>query len=211
VLRSGNHRRYITNRNDLVARYRWINGIKTGHTAGAGYVLVASATWRGLTLLSAVLGTSSATARDVNTLALLSWGYDNFHLVTPLRAGQVLARPTVSDRPGVHAPVVAAAGYTRVLPKDAPVRLRIVAPHNLTGPLRRHAVVGHVVVLAGGKPLVRIPLLLAHRLAAVSPLTIAARFMTRPVTLLVVLALLGLAAALFFRRRVHGRAASMPR
>jgi D-alanyl-D-alanine carboxypeptidase (penicillin-binding protein 5/6) len=210
VLHSGDHRRYVVNRNDLVARYPWINGIKTGHTVAAGYVLVASANWHGLRLLSAVLGTSSTAARDENTLALLNWGYRNFHFVTPLRAGEVLARPTVSDRPGFHALLLTAGGYAAVLPKDARLRLRIVAPHNLTGPLERHAVVGYVVVLADRRPLARIRLLLADRLPAVSGLTIAARFITRPVTLFVVLALLGLAAALIFRRRVHG-GASAPR
>jgi len=34
----------VVNRNDLVGRYRWINGVKTGHTNDAGYVLVLSAT-----------------------------------------------------------------------------------------------------------------------------------------------------------------------
>jgi D-alanyl-D-alanine carboxypeptidase (penicillin-binding protein 5/6) len=199
--------RSVVNRNDLVAKYHWINGVKTGHTAGAGYVLVGSARRRGMTLLSAVLGTSSTAARDANTLALFNWGFQNFHLVTPLRAGDVLARPTVSDRPGFRAQLIAAAGFTRVIATGAPVVLKIVAPSNLTGPLKRHAVLGHVLVLDGRHTLARIPLLLARRLPAVSAFTIAARFMTRPVTLLVVLALLGLAAALVVRRRVQGRAA----
>ena len=30
------------NRNDLVRSAKWINGVKTGHTANAGYVLVGS-------------------------------------------------------------------------------------------------------------------------------------------------------------------------
>ena len=34
--------RLIINRNDLVGRYPWINGVKTGHTLQAGYVLVGS-------------------------------------------------------------------------------------------------------------------------------------------------------------------------
>ena len=42
VLRTGSHVRAVTNLNDLVARYPWVNGVKTGHTLDAGYVLVAS-------------------------------------------------------------------------------------------------------------------------------------------------------------------------
>ena len=33
----------VENRNDLVAAYPWVNGVKTGHTTQAGYVLVGSA------------------------------------------------------------------------------------------------------------------------------------------------------------------------
>ena len=103
VLYTGNHTRVIANRNTLVGRVPWINGVKTGHTSGAGYVLVASGTRNGMTLLSAVLGTSSEASRDANTMALLTYGFDNFRLQTPVRAGAVLASPTVKDRPGVHA------------------------------------------------------------------------------------------------------------
>ena len=64
----------MTNRNDLVGRYPWIDGVKTGHTLDAGYVLVASGQRDGMALISAVLGTDSATSRDANTLALLDYG-----------------------------------------------------------------------------------------------------------------------------------------
>ena len=197
---------YVANRNDLVAKYPWINGVKTGYTSGAGYVLVGSATRNGMTLLSAVLGTSSIASRDANTLALLDYGFANFHVATPVHAGDVLARPTVRDRPGFRAQVIAASGFSRVLANGTRVAVRVVVPHQLTGPLKRHAVVGYALVYAGSRAIDRIELLLAHRLAAVSVLTIAARFITRPFTLLLVLALLGLAATLIVRRRGHTRA-----
>jgi len=196
---------YVVNRNDLVARYPWIVGVKTGHTSGAGYVLVAAGEQHGMTLLSAVLGTSSEAARDANTMALLDWGFANFHLVTPVHAGQVLARPAVTDRPGVHATVIAASTFGKVVQNGLAVTLRVVVPHELKGPLKRHAVVGYVLVRSGGHTLARIPLLLAHRLLAVSSLTLAARFITRPFTLLMVLVLVALAAGLIVRHRSSAR------
>jgi D-alanyl-D-alanine carboxypeptidase (penicillin-binding protein 5/6) len=197
--------RHVVNRNDLVARYHWITGVKTGHTAAAGYVLVASARRGVLTLLSAVLGTSSIAARDENTLAMLDWGFENFHLVTPVRAGEVIARLPVRDRPGFRASVIASATFTSVLSNRMLVTTRVIAPRQLTGPLRRHAVVGYVVVRAGRRTLARIRLLLARRLAAVSPLAIAARFIMRPTTLVPMLALVGLAALAVARRRGRAR------
>src|ERR1700691_5119963 len=117
---------YVVNRNDLVAQYPWIKGVKTGHTSGAGYVLVAAGEQHGMTLLSAVLGTDSEASRDSNTLALLNWGFQNFHLVTPVQAGEVEARPVVKDRPGVHAAVIAPAAFTRALQVSAHVTVRAV-------------------------------------------------------------------------------------
>ncbi len=41
--------RYVTNLNTLVGTVPWITGVKTGHTNGAGYVLVASGHKDGMT------------------------------------------------------------------------------------------------------------------------------------------------------------------
>jgi serine-type D-Ala-D-Ala carboxypeptidase (penicillin-binding protein 5/6) len=203
VLDSGDHVRYEVNRNDLVGRVPWINGVKTGHTDDAGYVLVGSGTQHGLTLLSAVLGTDSESSRDSNTLAVLDYGFSEFHSVTPVTAGEVLARPSVKDRPGVRVPVFAGRTFAQVLPKRAVVRTRVEVPGQLSGPLKRHAVVGTVIVFANGKVIARIPVLVSRGLVAVSPLAIAARFILRPITLLVVLVLSALVIGLVIRRRGH--------
>ena len=55
TLRSGDRPRTLENRNRLV-RLPQINGVKTGHTQQAGYVLIGSGRKRGITLISAVLG-----------------------------------------------------------------------------------------------------------------------------------------------------------
>jgi D-alanyl-D-alanine carboxypeptidase (penicillin-binding protein 5/6) len=201
VLRTGNHVRVITNRNDLVGRVPWIHGVKTGHTLDAGYVLVASGRRNGMTLLSAVLGTSSEPARDANTLSLLDYGFANFRLVTPLRQGQVLARPPVQDRSGEHAEVIAARGFSAVVRRGKTVRVRVQVPSQLAGPLSAHAVVGSAVVLEDGRPVARIPLEVARAVPAVSSLTHAARFMTRPSTLVSLAVLLAIAVAVVVRRR----------
>ncbi len=206
VLQSGDHIRYVVNRNDLVGKVSWIDGVKTGHTADAGYVLVASGHRDGMTLVSAVLGTASEAARDANTMALLDYGFDDFHMVTPVSRGAVLARPAVRDRPGAHASLIAASGFTRVLPRRDRVQIQIQAPRQLAGPLPRHLVAGTAVVLAGGRPVARIPLLLARALPAVSGLTLAARFITKPLMLAVIAIVIGALTALVATRRRRARA-----
>lgn len=207
VLHSGAVVRHVVNRNDLVGRLPWINGVKTGHTLDAGYVLIGSGHRNGMTLISAVLGTPSTGARDDSTLALLGYGFANFQIVTPVRAGSVVLRPTVTDRPGVRAALLAGETVTRVVARNVRILTRVKAPRELTGPLPQGAVVGTMLVLADGRVLARVPLVLARTLRAVSPLTIAARFVTRPLTLISIaitlLALVGI--ALVVRSRRPGR------
>jgi D-alanyl-D-alanine carboxypeptidase (penicillin-binding protein 5/6) len=207
VIRAGSQIETVTNRNDLVSRYRWIDGVKTGHTAQAGYVLVSSGHRDGMSLISAVLGTASQQERDAASLALLDYGFGNFVSRTPVRTHQVLARPAVQDQPGAHVAVVAARGFERILPRGDRLALRVQVPRQLSGPLPAQAVVGTVGVIDGPRVLARIPLVLTQRLPAVSGLTLAVRFVTRPLTLVVIVAaaLGGLYWRKMRRRRRIGR------
>jgi serine-type D-Ala-D-Ala carboxypeptidase (penicillin-binding protein 5/6) len=205
VLHSGNYPRSVVNRNDLVAEYRWINGVKTGHTSDAGYVLVASGHRDGMTLISAVLGTTSEASRDANTLALLDYGFANFRLAHLVKPGQTLAAPPVHEQPGKHAALVAASGVTDVIARTAHVRIRADAPHELSGPMPQGARLGSATVFVDGRPVATVPLVLAQAVPAVGSLTLAARFITKPL-MLVVIAGLGFAAALAFARRRRRRA-----
>ena len=213
TLLTGSHVRDVVNRNDLVGRVPWVDGVKTGHTAAAGYVLVLSGKRGGMRLLGAVLGTTSETARDDNALSLLDYGFAEWHFNHVIRAGQVLARPFVRDSPGKHATLIADSGFVRLLRLGARVTLRVKAPRELSGPLPRHAILGQVTVFVDGRPAGRVPLLLARALPAVSPLTQVGRFLTKSSTLLalsllLVAALLLTTARRMLRRRNPGRAAA---
>jgi serine-type D-Ala-D-Ala carboxypeptidase (penicillin-binding protein 5/6) len=208
TLYSGSHVRTVVNRNVLVSEFPWIDGVKTGHTLEAGYVLVAAGHRGGMALISAVLGTASEQSRDANTLALLNFGA-GFRVWTPVRPGQVMAHPTVKDQPGEHPSIAAARGYTRILPRSARVRVGVAVPHQLAGPLPAQSVVGTATVTDGRRVLARIPLVITRRLAAVSGLTRARRFVTQPVTLVAIAAAAAACAALLARnvrrRRRTGR------
>ncbi|MGZ4168697.1 MAG: D-alanyl-D-alanine carboxypeptidase family protein [Solirubrobacteraceae bacterium] len=203
TLYSGNHVRTVVNRNVLVSEFPWIDGVKTGHTLDAGYVLVAAGHRGGMALISAVVGTDSEHSRDANTLALLNYGGAGFRVWTPVRKGQLLAHPTVKDQPDQRPAIAAASGYTRILPRDARVRVRVAVPHQLVGPLPAQSVVGTATVTDGRRVLARIPLVLTRRLPAVSGLTRATRFMTQPLALLVIAA--GAAGAALLARNVRRR------
>src|SRR6185312_8100897 len=159
-------------------------------------------------LISAVLGTDSETLREDSTLALLNYGGANFRMWTPVRKGQVMAQPTVKDQASLHPTVTAAAGFARILPRSAPLRVHVSVPRQLVGPLPAQSVVGTATVTDGRRVLARIPLVLTRPGPALSGLTKATRFVTRPVALAVIAAAAAGSALLLRnvrRRRRIGR------
>jgi len=66
------------NRNRLLWRDRFVDGIKTGHTETAGYCLVASAERNNMRLITVVVGTDSENARAIESQKLLRYGYRFF-------------------------------------------------------------------------------------------------------------------------------------
>jgi serine-type D-Ala-D-Ala carboxypeptidase (penicillin-binding protein 5/6) len=164
VLRTGDRVRVVTNLNDLVTRVRWINGVKTGHTLEAGYVLVVSGTRNGMTLIGAVLGTSSEAARDAAALSLLDFGFATYALRTPVRAGSVIAIRPIRGRSHGSVKLVAASTYRHVFPQSARIRTEINAPAELAGPLPAGAVVGSVEIVVDGRVVAPVPLELARAL-----------------------------------------------
>ena len=64
-----------TNRNRLLWLDSTVDGVKTGHTDGAGYCLVTSALRDGMRLVSVVLGTKSDKERAQANQTLLNYGF----------------------------------------------------------------------------------------------------------------------------------------
>jgi D-alanyl-D-alanine carboxypeptidase (penicillin-binding protein 5/6) len=201
TLRSGDRPRTVANRNTLVHQVPWVNGVKTGHTFAAGYVLVASGTRNGTTFVAAVLGDPSEAARNADALALLRWAFASYRVATPVRTGIVYARPSVKHRPDEHVPVVAARDLRELVRRDARVKLVLDVPRELEGPLPRRAVVGSATVRANGRPIARVALVTARPVPEVGLLEQVGRGLDDPGSLVVIVALLGGAAIVFARAR----------
>ena len=157
TLQSGARVRTIDNRNVLVQRYPFVNGVKTGHTLGAGYVLVGSGAAGGARVITVTLGAPSEAARDADTLALLRWGLEQFHRVRVLRPGRPLAEIDVNYR-DEDAEVGAARPVTLVLRRGEQAKTVLDAPEELDGPLEKGTRVGWVEVQRKGEKARRVPL-----------------------------------------------------
>lgn len=64
-----------SNRNRLLWRNEWVDGIKTGHTDSAGFCLVASGQKDGMRLIAVVMGAKTDLMRTDETNKLLSYGF----------------------------------------------------------------------------------------------------------------------------------------
>jgi D-alanyl-D-alanine carboxypeptidase len=68
-------RRILRSQNALLERYRGSNGMKTGFICDSGFNMVASATRSGRTLITVVLGATSAASRAETAAKLLNQGF----------------------------------------------------------------------------------------------------------------------------------------
>jgi D-alanyl-D-alanine carboxypeptidase (penicillin-binding protein 5/6) len=170
----------VKNRNELVGRVPWIDGVKTGRTSDAGYVLVGSGTRKGVQLVSVVLGSGSEAERDQETLALLNYGFRLYRRVRPVLADAELAVAGVAfygDREvSLTAPRSVAFGVRR----QERVRTVVDAPEELDGPLAAGTRVGTVSVYRGGKRVRVLPAITAEAVPGASPVRKLVHYLIRP-------------------------------
>lgn len=83
------------NRNRLLWRDPSVDGVKTGHTEGAGYCLITSSLRDGDRLISVVLGTKSDTERANANQALLNFGFRFFETKQIHKGNDELAKARV--------------------------------------------------------------------------------------------------------------------
>jgi D-alanyl-D-alanine carboxypeptidase (penicillin-binding protein 5/6) len=200
TLRSGARPRTLENRNRLV-RLPVVTGVKTGHTQQAGYVLIGSGRKRGITLITAVLGAPSESARESDTRKLLAWAFQLYQRVRAIPPGEVLARAAIRYRRGAElALVVGDTGRRFVIRRGTRLRrcgLRV--PADVEGPVRRGQKLGEVDVCRGDDKLATLPVVAS---ADVPEAGLAVRTkdrFTRPGTLLIA-ALIGLGGTLGLAR-----------
>jgi serine-type D-Ala-D-Ala carboxypeptidase (penicillin-binding protein 5/6) len=207
TLKSGVRERTFNNRNRLVARHEYVNGVKTGHTRGAGYVLVGSASRNGIQLVSAVLGTPSEAARDADTMALFSYAFPRFQRIRPVIEGKKMATAQIRYRAGAELTLVPARTVRRIVERghrDA-VSVAVFAPEIVEGPIHRGQQLGRVEVSQGGEVVSTVPLIAEGSVPAAGIAQKTKSAAGRPWVLLAGVAAAVLATVLLARRRARPR------
>jgi serine-type D-Ala-D-Ala carboxypeptidase (penicillin-binding protein 5/6) len=150
------HRRLHT-WNDLLGVFRGLFGVKTGHTAAAGWCEVAAVRRNGVTLYTTVLGSPNRSQRNTDLAALLRWGIAQYRPVWLVKPGRVYLRASVGY--GKDAvPIVAQRGLARPVRVDKPLVERVIAPAALALPVVRGSRVGELRVYSGRRVVAQSPL-----------------------------------------------------
>jgi D-alanyl-D-alanine carboxypeptidase (penicillin-binding protein 5/6) len=148
------------NRNLLLWRDNTVDGIKTGHTAAAGYCLAASAKQGDARMIAIVMGASSEKGRADAALALLNYGFRFYESHKLYEANKPLATPKLWK----GAENTIALGLT----EDALVSVKrgdydklkanLDIPATLIAPFKKGQQVGTLRVTLDGQPVMEKPL-----------------------------------------------------
>jgi D-alanyl-D-alanine carboxypeptidase (penicillin-binding protein 5/6) len=148
------------NRNALLKRDPSVDGMKTGHTAAAGYCIVTSAQRDGMRLIAVVLGAQSAKGRNDGAQKLLDYGFANYETHKLYAAGDALELARVKGGEAVEAGLGLEADLYVTIPRGAYAALAatLEAPAELLAPIAAGESVGELRVALAGAQLFRVPL-----------------------------------------------------
>ena len=136
------------------------DGVKTGHTSGAGYNLVSSATQGDMRLIAVVMGTESERARKVESQKLLKYGFRYYESVTPYKAGDSFAaqRIFMGDRETVDLGIMQDTPITIPRGQRKNLQANFKLDKQLEAPMAKGTVVGTLSLQLGDDTVATYPL-----------------------------------------------------
>ncbi|EGR0783655.1 D-alanyl-D-alanine carboxypeptidase [Vibrio cholerae] len=138
-----------------------VDGIKTGHTSGAGYNLVSSATEGNMRLVAVVMGTDNENARKAESKKLLSYGFRFFETVAPHKAGETFVNETIwmGDKDTIALGVDKDTYVTLPRGQAKDLTASFVLEKQLKAPLKKGDVVGTLYYQLAGNDIAQYSLL----------------------------------------------------
>ncbi len=148
------------NRNTLLWRDKYVDGVKTGHTDSAGFCLISSALRDDMRLISIVLGTKSKEARAKESQKLLNYGFRFFETRKLYSANAQLTTSRIWKGANEQLPLGIAEDLYITIPRgrydnlDASMKI----DSHITAPTSRGSQHGTVDISLEGKTVVERPL-----------------------------------------------------
>lgn len=147
------------NRNRLLWLDPTVDGMKTGHTEGAGYCLVTSSKRGERRLVSVVIGTASDSARAQESLKLLNYGFQNFDTVRVYKKDDAVATPEVWKGKARQVKLGFARDVWLTVPKGQADKLKPVLERRqpLVAPIQQGQELGRMKLMLNDKPVADLP------------------------------------------------------
>lgn len=160
------------NRNQLLWVDPFVDGMKTGHTAAAGYCLVSSAKRGDMRLISVLLGAPSSTARATESQKLLNYGFQFYESRILYKKGQRISKLKVWKGADDTLSATVAEDMFVTLPKGQSSRLKasVTSRQPLVAPVAAGQDVGTLKLTLDGKPV------LERKLVAAAEIPVAGIF-----------------------------------
>ncbi|MEN9864631.1 MAG: hypothetical protein RL748_221 [Pseudomonadota bacterium] len=159
------------NRNLLLWRDPTVDGMKTGHTEGAGYCMITSAKRPGASgerrLIAVLMGANSIESRAQESQKLLNWGFQNFDSVKIYSKGQVLEQTALWKGSQKQIKIGFNKDVVVTLPKGVADKVKSTLERKdpLVAPMAENAKVGVMKLAVDGKPLLELPVVALESVA----------------------------------------------
>lgn len=138
-----------------------VDGLKTGHTSGAGFNLIASAVDGQRRLIAVVMGAESSKGREEQARKLLLWGQRNFDTVQILRSGKQVGTERIWYGDKEKIALGTDRDYWMALPKNEVAKIKakyVLDKKELDAPISANQRVGEIELYDGDKVLAHWPL-----------------------------------------------------
>lgn len=152
------------NRNPLLGRVAGADGLKTGHTAEAGYGFTGSAEQNGRRIIMVVAGLSSFNQRIEESVKFMDWGFRAWKSQPLFKAGEKVAEARVQLGGDDEVALVAPRNIAVTLPSGAAanIRVKVVYEGPIKAPIARGQHVADLVVSTPDTPPQTMPLVAAE-------------------------------------------------
>lgn len=138
-----------------------VDGLKTGHTSGAGFNLIASAVDGQRRLIAVVMGADSPKGREQQAAKLLHWGQQNFDTVQVLQDGKQVGVERIWYGDKEQIKLGTDQDFWLALPKSEVSRIKakyVLDNKVLEAPIAAHQRVGEISLYDGDKVVAHWPL-----------------------------------------------------
>jgi len=138
-----------------------IDGLKTGHTSGAGFNLIASAVEGNQRLIAVIMGAASSKGREDEARKLLVWGQQNYATVQILTKGKSIGNERIWYGDKENVAVGPDRDFWMALPKTEIEHIKaryVLNGKELDAPIAAHQSVGEIELYDRDKVVARMPL-----------------------------------------------------